>query len=278
MTIRMIRGEPILPGYPEYREFLQYESGKAEEDAQNIAGNAPEPWVEVRRRFEPAADRALAMLLEQPESRQRIRGAVMDLGAGTCWLSAEVSKVEGVQEVFCVDLSPRFLEETGTRVMRHLGAELDKVTLVASDFSRLPLPDQSLDCVFLFAAIHHSLAPLRTLYEARRCLRPGGTLFVLEGPPGLLHLRRARVNALAETRRSGCTEFTYSRGELEYLFAHGGFAQIARWNVPSPSRSPLRTATRSALRALQLEHIVLSGASYVWTLERPHLDAAVGGA
>ena len=42
---------------------------------------------------------------------------------------------------------------------------------------RLPLPDQSLDCMLAFNAIHH-FDPTRFFSQARRTLRPGGLLFI----------------------------------------------------------------------------------------------------
>src|SRR3974377_1418627 len=39
------------------------------------------------------------------------RGRVLEIGAGGAWLTAEISKLPGVVEVFATDASPRWLKD-----------------------------------------------------------------------------------------------------------------------------------------------------------------------
>ena len=114
-----------------------------------IAGGAAEPWVEVIRQFEPSAFPAVSRLLAHPDLSARIRGTVIDVGAGTCFLSAKLSRLAAVERVYPIDLSEAFLTSTGARMLQHFDAAVDKVTFVATDFNEIPLPDASADAAFI---------------------------------------------------------------------------------------------------------------------------------
>ena len=117
-----------------------------------------------------------------------------------------------VEEIFALDLSKKFLTTTGLRVFNHFGGDESKLRFLVSDFNDIPLESQSVDCVLLFACLHHSLAPIKTLQEAYRLLKPGGNIVVLEQPHATLRIRQARKNFLALSEQ--VTEIAYTRGEL----------------------------------------------------------------
>jgi SAM-dependent methyltransferase len=239
----------------EFAEFQKYESGSAEQDAQTVAGPYREPWLNVLRAFEPGTPPALEQLLTHETLGSLVIGRVLDLGAGTGWATARLSRETRVAEVTALDLSPGFLDRVTRRVVGCLDCRPEKIRLVASDFRRIPRPDQSYDAAFLIAALHHSLAPILLLREVRRVLKPGGYLFVLENPALWFQIRRKRRQALGEWLRSGATEITYTRGEFEYLLRCGGFTQISTLLTRSPEESPhrLRRALRRAARAFGIE-------------------------
>lgn len=257
-----------IPGRerPEFAEFLHYESGDAERAARAHAPDAEEPWIKVREDFEPGPPFALSALESDSALRSRLRGRILDVGAGTCWLAAWASRFEDVEQVLAVDLSESFLSTVGERVYRKMGGVPGKLGLVASDFSEMPLDDEVADAAFLCAALHHSLAPIRTLFEVKRCLKAGGTLFVIEGPASMIGIRRAREAALQISGE--VSEVAYSRGELEYLFRIAGFLVVDR--KPSGPLSPrwARRLLRLVLRKLDLEHVVLNPPTYLYTLEK----------
>ncbi|HXU29412.1 MAG TPA: class I SAM-dependent methyltransferase [Thermoanaerobaculia bacterium] len=251
----------------EYPEYLQYEDGSADRAAAAIPGPHAEPWQNVIATYEPGSQPQLEQLLAHPRLGPRVRGRVLDLGAGTCWATARLSRVPAVEEVTAVDLAPSFLAGTGNRMLEVCGAERAKVRLLASTFERVPRPDETFDTMFLIAAIHHALAPIRVLREAFRMLKPTGTLFVFETPAAPWAIRERRNQGIAISRETRMTEIAYTRGEFEYLFRCGGF--VIDEAVPSEDLSPRvpQRWARSALRALGLERRLMT-VGYIFALRR----------
>lgn len=264
--IPIIRGRRPVVHEKEYREWSKYESGSADIDAAQVPGPFPEPWLNVVRAFEPASMPAFDRLLSSADLRRRIRGTVLDIGAGSCWLTAKVSLLPDVDRVFSVDLSEGFLCGAGLRVLRHLGAEMSKVTFVASDFNELPLESGLADCAFLFATLHHSLAPIRTLREVGRCVRTGGVMFILENPASVRKIRQARRTALGLS--ADVTEIAYTLGELEYLIDVAAIGKASRFTydiLSSAKKMPLRRL----VRRFGLENVLLDPPTYLWAIEKP---------
>lgn len=246
--------------------MMGYESGAAEEVAAQLGGDVAESWVSIVERHEPGAHTAFHQALADPQIAARVRGRVIDLGAGSCWATAFLSKLDGVDEVVALDLSEGFLRRVGAPVVRHYGGREDKVTFAASSFEAVPFESGSFDAAFLIAAIHHSLAPLKVLLEGRRVLKPGGVLVVIESPSSLLRIRRQREQALELSRTTPTTEITYTRGELEYLLRHAGFHHLRFLPHRELSRNPLKRWVRRALRVTGYEDVFLP-VSYVIAAE-----------
>lgn len=100
-------------------------------------------------------------------------GRVLELGAGT---GKNLPYYPRNAEITAIDISPRMLERAHRRA-RHLAVAVD---LRVADAQELPFPDESFDTIvttFVFCSIPD---PARALAEARRVLRPGGQLLMLE--------------------------------------------------------------------------------------------------
>lgn len=98
---------------------------------------------------------------------------VVDLGCGTGETVARLAQV--VRRVVGVDQEANMLDAARTRV-----AGRDNVELLAGELSALPLPDACADAALLLLVLHHLADPVAALAEARRVLRPGGLVVVLD--------------------------------------------------------------------------------------------------
>src|SRR6516165_12517193 len=117
-------------------------------------------------------DAARAALLEQAALRAGHR--VLDIGCGTGTLAVLIKRRYPEVEVVGLDPDPKALARAARKAQRAaLSIQLDQ------GFSdELPYPEGSFDRVFSSFMFHHVRADQRekTLHEAWRVLRPGGSL------------------------------------------------------------------------------------------------------
>jgi ubiquinone/menaquinone biosynthesis C-methylase UbiE len=105
---------------------------------------------------------------------------VLALGAGTGVEVRELAQRSGFSgRVTAVEISERLIE-IGRRKAEEEGVA-DRITWRIGDAQALELPEMSFDLVTAHTLISHVNDPLRVLGEARRVLRPGGTLVVFDG-------------------------------------------------------------------------------------------------
>jgi ubiquinone/menaquinone biosynthesis C-methylase UbiE len=103
---------------------------------------------------------------------------VLDLGCGPGFATLAMARARPEARLIGLDLAPRMLREA----VRYLGRRLarPRLSLLRADAARLPFRVGSLDAVtghsFLYLVDH----PADVLAEARRVLRPGGRLILME--------------------------------------------------------------------------------------------------
>lgn len=147
-----------------------------------LQGAPSDETERVRRRYDRVAAiyDAMEWWMELGARRWRVElwqrvppGRVLELGAGT---GKNIAHYPRSAEVTATDISARMLGRADRRA-RRLGRSVD---LQIADAQALPFPDASFDAVvatFVFCSIPE---PTRALAEARRVLREGGRLLLLE--------------------------------------------------------------------------------------------------
>jgi ubiquinone/menaquinone biosynthesis C-methylase UbiE len=109
--------------------------------------------------------------------------AIMDLGAGTGWLSAFLSNFDQVKTIYAVDSSSYFLNNMLGEIIKLMNGKKEKVIPIQGLFTPLIMEDKSLDIVVISSALHHAENIEDVLTEVRRVLKDDGYLFVLNETP-----------------------------------------------------------------------------------------------
>lgn len=101
--------------------------------------------------------------------------AIADLGAGEGTLALMLA--QRAERVIAVDNSPKMVEY-GVEVARRNGVK--NLDYRAGDLEELPIPGASVDLAMFHQSLHHALHPAKAVEEARRILRPGGRVVILD--------------------------------------------------------------------------------------------------
>ena len=181
---------------------------------------------------------------------------VLELGCGvgaqTCILASRSPEAW----ITSVDISPASIAAARAAVAE---AGYGNVTFLAADLFRLPFPPGSFDHVFICFVLEHLPDPGKALAVARRMLRPGGTLTVIEGDHGsaYFHPQNPRsqqaIGCLVELQRRDGGDALIGR-RLYPLLAAAGFHNVRvspRTVYVDPSRPDLEQGfTRDTFTAM----------------------------
>ncbi len=100
---------------------------------------------------------------------------IADLGAGEGTIALLLA--QRAERVIAVDSSPKMVEY-GTGVARSNGVKNLEYRL--GDLEELPIKNAKVDLALLHQSLHHALHPQKAIEEARRILRPGGRIVILD--------------------------------------------------------------------------------------------------
>jgi ubiquinone/menaquinone biosynthesis C-methylase UbiE len=191
------------------------------------------PHEPIRARTYRYFERHVLPILER-EARGPLE--ILDLGAGTGWLSYRLA-LRGHRPV-AIDILTDHRDGLGAA--RHYDSKLDRpFARIDAEFDQLPLPDSSFDAVLYNASLHYSSNYTKTLAEARRCLRPGGRILILDTPVyrSAVHgeLMRQERHSQFLSRYGTASDHA---GSIEYL-ALGMLDSLAReiglqWSIHKP--------------------------------------------
>jgi ubiquinone/menaquinone biosynthesis C-methylase UbiE/predicted DNA-binding transcriptional regulator len=100
---------------------------------------------------------------------------VADLGAGEGTLSQILAK--NARKVIAVDLSERMVE-VGSKLAKDQG--FTNLEYRIGDLEEPPISDNSIDLAIFSQALHHANSPQKAIAAARRILRDGGRIVILD--------------------------------------------------------------------------------------------------
>ena len=112
---------------------------------------------------------------------KKLGGVGLEVGAGPATFSSVLAKKNTVQKVYAVEICRPIVEALTPKVAGYiLGDIKDKVIPVIGSFDQMELPDESVDFIFDFFSLHHSLNLEITLKECHRVLKKGGFIFCFD--------------------------------------------------------------------------------------------------
>ena len=152
----------------------------------------------------------------------QFRGSLLEIGAGTCWFSAELSKLPAVEKIVAMDFSPKLLQELAPKVFDMLGANAGKITRMPGDFHKLDFPDNRFDFVVCSAVLHHAVDMVAVLREVKRVLRHAGQFVAIREPVQPLIQFRKLSKTQSRLVEAGVNEHIYSLAEYLHFFDEAG--------------------------------------------------------
>ncbi len=136
---------------------------------------------------------------------------LVDIGAGTGFFAVPFSRKTHHGKVYACDISDVMLDW----MKEHLPPDTrDAVVPVKMDEDAVPLPDGIADLVYMINLHHELELPAAIMAEARRLLRKGGSLMIIdwkkeetpEGPP--VSIRVAEETIMSDLRAAGFSGIT----------------------------------------------------------------------
>jgi len=130
------------------------------------------------RLFDQAS--SLAELLHH-DTRYPAGSCVLEAGCGVGAQTVILARNSPLARFTSIDVSDESLAQAELRVR---GAGIDNVAFHQADIFDLPFARASFDHAFACFVLEHLTDPVRALLRLRSCLKPGGTLTVIEGDHG----------------------------------------------------------------------------------------------
>jgi len=145
---------------------------------------------------------------------------VGDLGCGTGQLTESIAPF--VHRVIAVDDSSAMLGAARRRL-----ASMSNVEVKSGRLEALPIEDGSLDAALLFLVLHYVPEPETAIAEARRTLKPGGCLLIVDMMP---HDREDLLHEMGHVWRG------FSEEQIASLFESAGMSG-ARYHPLPPDEA-----------------------------------------
>lgn len=224
-----------LTAPPELMDLLRKAAGEvpeAVEDQQSLRLTLHKRQNQMRRYFDELAGKfgrqyvpgrswkgvAEALLKLMPPM------VIADLGAGEGTISQLMA--QRAKKVIAIDNSEKMVEFGAELARKH---DIGNMEYRLGDLEDVPIRSGTVDLAFLSQALHHARHPQRAVEEARRILKPGGRIAVLD-------LNRHHFEEAREMYADVWLGFTEL--ELERYLKGGGFKNVETAVVYRETEAP----------------------------------------
>jgi len=102
---------------------------------------------------------------------------IADIGAGSGYHSALLSKMVGSGKVFAIDFEPEMIAYLNERIKQE---KLSRIVPVLSTEQKVSLPENTIDMMLLVDVYHEFSYPYEMALSMRSALKPGGKLVLVE--------------------------------------------------------------------------------------------------
>lgn len=217
----------------------------AEQDARRVRSVLAERRSKSREFFSTAAGEWDRLRVELFGARADLLGllglldpewVVGDLGCGTGQVAESLAPF--VSRVIAVDESEAML----SAARRRLGG-IGNVEVRSGSVESLPIEDGTLDAALLFLVLHHLPDPATALAEARRALKPGGRILVVDMMP---HERREYRQTMGHVWQG------FSRERLARWMEEAGLRSFRHTPLPPDPRAKGPTLFAATARKAEL--------------------------
>lgn len=165
---------------------------------------------------------------EQILPQLRLQGKVLEIGSGSCWLSALAKLVFPETYVIASDVAPSAVVK-GAQVSEFLNLNSKIDYFVACKVERLPFENEFFDYIIGSAILHHA-SPQQAIYQIFRVLKNHG-IYIGIGElaiPKLLALLWSRFGLAGRRERElGVKEGNYSFNQWRKFFVEAGFKAVS---------------------------------------------------
>ena len=169
------------------------------------SGPLARQWSVRRRTYAAFMRRVVKPLIA--EARAPLR--VLDLGAGNAWLAYRLA-IAGCDAI-AVDVRDDHVDGLGA-ADAYVSLEPARLARVVGSFEAVPLADEAVDVVLFNASLHYAQLLEAPLREARRLVRAGGRIVILDSP---FYARVADGEAMVrEKKASAASRFGSNAGAL----------------------------------------------------------------
>lgn len=124
-------------------------------------------------------ERSFNTLLQSLTVLQEQSATILDVGAGNCWLSLQLSR-RGYT-VYAVDINTDLSDGLGVLSRLVLNGN-QHIIPVKAEFDFLPFAQESFDAIIMNGSLHYSSNLQMTITNVMKFLRPDGTFFILDSP------------------------------------------------------------------------------------------------